>query len=94
MKALVLYDSQYGDTEHIAQAIANALGEFGEVRAVRLDPAQPVEVQGLACSSWGPRRRDGDRLRPSRLSSKEPHPKNLAALGALASIPGSGCFAL
>ena len=47
MKALVLYDSQYGDTEHIAQAIANALGEFGEVRAVRLDPAQPVEVQGL-----------------------------------------------
>jgi flavodoxin len=47
MNALVLYDSQYGDTEHIAQAIANALGEFGEVRAVRLDPAQPVELQGL-----------------------------------------------
>src|SRR5215208_1822229 len=47
MNALVLYDSQYGNTEHIAQAIANALGEFGEVRAVRLDPAQPVELQGL-----------------------------------------------
>src|SRR5829696_5310996 len=47
MIALVLYDSQYGDTERIAQAIADTLGEFGEVRAVRLDPAQPVELQGL-----------------------------------------------
>ena len=47
MNALVLYDSQYGDTERIAQAIATSLGEFGEARAVRLDPAQPVELQGL-----------------------------------------------
>jgi flavodoxin len=47
MNALVLYDSQYGDTQRIAQAIANALGDFREARAVRLDPAQPVELQGL-----------------------------------------------
>jgi flavodoxin len=47
MNALVLYDSQYGDTKHIAQAIADALGEFGEARAVRLDPAQPLELQGV-----------------------------------------------
>ena len=47
MNALVLYDSQYGDTERIAQAIADTLAEFGEARAVRLDPAQPVELQGL-----------------------------------------------
>ena len=47
MNALVLYDSQYGDTEHIAQAIANALGEFGEARALRLDPAEPLELQGV-----------------------------------------------
>jgi flavodoxin len=47
MNALVLYDSQYGDTQRIAQAIANALGEFGEARAVRLDPAQPLELQGV-----------------------------------------------
>ena len=47
MNTLVLYDSQYGDTEGIAQAIANTVGEFGEARAVRLDPAQPVELQGL-----------------------------------------------
>jgi flavodoxin len=47
MNALVLYDSQYGDTERIAQAIADALGEFGEARAVRLNPAQPIELQGV-----------------------------------------------
>ena len=47
MNALVLHDSQYGDTEPIAQAIANALGKFGEARALRLDPAQPLELQGV-----------------------------------------------
>jgi flavodoxin len=47
MNALVLYDSQYGDTERIAQAIADTLGEFGEARALRLDPTQPVELQGV-----------------------------------------------
>src|SRR5215207_10623152 len=47
MNALVLYDSQYGDTERIAQAIADTLAEFGEARAVRLDPSQPVDLQGV-----------------------------------------------
>jgi flavodoxin len=46
MNALALYDSQYGDTQRIAQAIAGKLAEFGEARAVRLDPRQPVELQG------------------------------------------------
>jgi flavodoxin len=47
MNALVLYDSQYGDTERIAQAIADTLDGFGEARAVRLDPRQPLELQGV-----------------------------------------------
>ena len=47
MNALVLYDSQYGDTQRIAQAIADKLAEFGEARAIRLDPRQPVELQGV-----------------------------------------------
>src|SRR5215218_4270877 len=58
MNALVLYDSQYGDTERIAQAIADTLAEFGEARAVRLDPSQPVDLQGadvfiLGCPTQG-----------------------------------------
>src|SRR5215213_5314926 len=61
MNALVLYDSQYGDTERIAQAIADTLDGFGEARAVRLDPRQPLELQGVdvfivGCrrEGWGP----------------------------------------
>src|SRR5215208_6941350 len=58
MNALVVYDSQYGDTQRIAQAIADTLGEFGEARAVRLDPTQPVQLQGvdlfiLGCPTQG-----------------------------------------
>ena len=61
MNALVLYDSQYGDTERIARAIADTLGEFGEAQAVRLDPRQPVELQrvdvfivGCPTQGWRP----------------------------------------
>src|SRR5215204_1887024 len=58
MNALVVYDSQYGDTQRIAQAIADTLGEFGEARAVRLDLTQPVQLQGvdlfiLGCPTQG-----------------------------------------
>jgi menaquinone-dependent protoporphyrinogen IX oxidase len=41
MNALVVYDSQYGSTERIAQTIADTLREFGEVRAIRVDSADP-----------------------------------------------------
>ncbi len=35
MKGLVVYDSQYGNTEHIAQAIGAALAARVETRVVR-----------------------------------------------------------
>ena len=47
MNALILYDSQYGNTERIAQAIAETLRAFGQVQLVRVDPAHPVEFQGM-----------------------------------------------
>src|SRR5215207_10028701 len=47
MNTLVLYDSQYGNTERIAQTIADTLRTSREVRAIRLDPAQPVDFQGV-----------------------------------------------
>jgi flavodoxin I len=55
MNALVVYDSQYENTERIAQAIADTLDEFGEARAVRLDPAHPLEFQGvdMLCPTQG-----------------------------------------
>ncbi len=47
MNTLVLYDLQYGNTERIAQAIADAMGAFGPVRAVRVDPSQKFDGDGL-----------------------------------------------
>jgi flavodoxin len=58
MNALVVYDSQFGNTERIAQAIADTLRAGGHARAVRADPAHPVEFQGvdiliLGCPTQG-----------------------------------------
>ncbi len=47
MNTLVVYDSQYGNTERVAQAIADTLRAFGQAQAVRVDPAHPVSFQGV-----------------------------------------------
>jgi flavorubredoxin len=58
MNAVVVYDSQYGNTERIAQAIADTLSAFGPARATRVDPAYAVSLQGVdllvvGCPSQG-----------------------------------------
>jgi len=45
MQALVLYDSTYGNTEKVAQAIATGLG--GSARALHLKQATAAELQGI-----------------------------------------------
>jgi len=47
MNVLVVYDSQYGNTQRIAQAVADTLREFGRVRLVCVDPAHPVELEDV-----------------------------------------------
>jgi hypothetical protein len=47
MNALVVYDSQYGNTKRIAQTIADTLREFGQVQVVLVNPAHPVELRGM-----------------------------------------------
>ena len=47
MNALVVYDPQFGNTEQIARAIAATLSEFGKARAVRVDPTQLFEGEGV-----------------------------------------------
>jgi flavorubredoxin len=47
MNAVVVYDSHYGNTERIAQAIADALHAAGQARAIRVADADPVELQGV-----------------------------------------------
>lgn len=45
MKALVIYDSVYGNTEKIAQAVGSALG--GEGKVVRVSEANPLSVDAF-----------------------------------------------
>jgi flavodoxin len=47
MRALVVYDSQYGNTERIATAIADTLRTVGDVRLVRVNAAQPLDLDGV-----------------------------------------------
>lgn len=58
MKALVVYDSQYGNTERIAQAIAEALRATGEAQAMRVSAMRPEDLSGrdlliLGCPTQG-----------------------------------------
>ena len=47
MNTLVVYDSQYGNTKRIAQAIADTLRAFGQAQAVRVDPDRSFKFQGV-----------------------------------------------
>jgi flavodoxin len=45
MNTFVVYDSQFGNTERIAQVIADTLQAFGPVRVMRVDPDHPFDCQ-------------------------------------------------
>jgi flavodoxin len=47
MKALVVYDSFFGNTEQIAQAIGHALGSPEDVEIVRVSNVKPEQLTGL-----------------------------------------------
>ena len=47
MSACVVYDSHFGNTERLAQAIADTLCTYGPATALRLDPMHPVSLQGI-----------------------------------------------
>ena len=60
MYALIIYDSQYGNTERLARSIASTLSEFGQARAVRVGHIHPDELQNvdlliLGCPTQGMR---------------------------------------
>jgi len=47
MKALVVYDSAFGNTEQVAQAIGGALGPEEEVTIVQVANVKPEQVAGV-----------------------------------------------
>ena len=47
MNTLVVFDSQYGNTEKIARQICKSLGEFGTARAERVTELVPNALEGI-----------------------------------------------
>ena len=47
MKVLIIYDSVFGNTEQIAQAIGNALGSQKDVEILRVSNVKPEQLTGL-----------------------------------------------
>lgn len=47
MKSLVVYDSQYGNTQKIAQAIAERLAQLGSAYAIHVDEVQRGDLRGI-----------------------------------------------
>ncbi len=47
MKALVLYDSVYGNTEKIAEAVGQVLGKQSETRTIKVSDAKPGDLVGI-----------------------------------------------
>ncbi len=61
MNTLIVYDSQFGNTKVIAEAIAEQLRAYGPAQAARVDPAQPCELEeadllilGCPTQGWRP----------------------------------------
>ena len=47
MKSLVVYDSQYGNTQKVAKVIADRLAQFGTAHAIHVDEVQPGDLRGI-----------------------------------------------
>lgn len=47
MKAFIIYDSMFGNTERVAQAMATALGDRAEVAACRVGDVKPEDFVGV-----------------------------------------------
>ena len=47
MKTLVVYETEYGNTEKIARAVAEALGAHGEARVTPVESVEALEGEGL-----------------------------------------------
>jgi flavodoxin I len=47
MRVLIIYDSSFGNTEQIAQAIGHALGSQEDVEVLRVGDVKPEQLTGL-----------------------------------------------
>lgn len=47
MRSLIIYESQYGNTEKISRAIGTTLQQHGEVEIVRVSEVKPEMLNGI-----------------------------------------------
>jgi flavodoxin len=92
MNALVVYDSEYGNTESIARAIANELGEFGEVGAnladqAHLDGLGSLDLLVIGCPTQGWRPTPAMLSFLAGMSSEELHGPALACFDTRFKLP-------
>jgi len=53
MKTLIVYDSYFGNTEKIAEAVGGALAQQNEVSLVRVSEVKPDQLQGIQLLAVG-----------------------------------------
>jgi len=70
MKALIVYDSFFGNTEQVARAIGNAFGSQADVNVLRVGDVKPEHLTGLNLLIVGS---------PTRAFSPSPAIKNFLA---------------
>jgi flavodoxin len=75
MKALVVYDSVFGNTEKIALAIGNALGSQADVETLRVGDVTPEKLMGVGLLIVGSPTR-GFRPTPATTGLLKRIPKN------------------
>jgi|SRR6185437_717337 len=83
MNALIVYDSQFGNTERIATAIADTLRTSGDVRSLRADPAHPLDLEHvdlliLGCPTQGWRPTKAMQALLTNLSPEQLHGRAIA----------------
>lgn len=47
MNTVIVYDTQFGNTEEVAQTIAETLRNYGQVRTVRVEHTHPLYLEGV-----------------------------------------------
>ncbi len=77
MKALVVYDSVYGNTEKIALAVAGALGSPDEVKALKSAEADISDLVGLDLLVVGSPTQGGRPIQPTKTFLGKISPESL-----------------
>ena len=92
MRALVVYDSQYGNTERIATAIADTLRTVGDVRLVRVNTARTLDLDGVDMLILGSPTQGWQPTKPmlallAELSPERPHEMTVACFDTRFQMP-------